>query len=165
MDSVDKIIKQWHEERPDLDVSPMELIGRIKRLSNYFSREMDKTFSTYGLNGASFDVLATLRRSGDPCALSPGDLLSSAMVTSGTMTNRIDQLVKSGLVERKKNSSDARRFIVHLTAEGRRLIDKILEEHVKTQKRLLVTVDDRDREKINSLLRDILIGVEGNSVK
>jgi len=157
MDRVDEIIKQWHQERPDLNVEPMEVIGRIKQLSQYFLREMDKTFSAHGLNGAKFDVLATIRRSGAPYGLSPSDLMASTMVTSGTMTNRIDQLVKDGLVERTPNPQDARGFIISLTNKGHALIDRVLNEHVKTQAQLTAVLTKEDRKTLNSILRKFLI--------
>jgi len=160
MDRVDKIIKQWHQERPDLDVEPMEVIGRIKQLSQYLLREMDKTFSVHGLNSASFDVLATIRRSGEPYGLSPSDLMASTMVTSGTMTNRIDQLVKAKLVERKPNQQDARSFIISLTIEGRVLIDRVLNDHVKTQTKLTTVLTKEDKRSLNTILRKFLINTE-----
>lgn len=160
MDRVDKIIKQWNQEKPELDVGPMEIIGRIKQLSQYFVREMDKTFSSYGLNGASFDVLATLRRSGSPYHLSPGELMNSTMVTSGTMTNRVDQLVAAGLVERKQNPQDARGFIISMTKKGHALIDQVLDEHVKTQARLTTVLSQKDKQSLNCLLRKLLADTE-----
>jgi DNA-binding MarR family transcriptional regulator len=98
VDKVDKVIEQWNQARPDLDVSSMSVVGRFKRITQHLGLEMAKTFADHGLNLASFDVLATLRRSGPPYALSPNDLLGTMMVTSGTMTNRVDQLSKAGLV-------------------------------------------------------------------
>ncbi len=160
MDRVDKIIKQWHQERPDLDVEPMEVIGRIKQLSQYLLREMDKTFSVHGLNGASFDVLATIRRSGAPYGLSPSDLMASTMVTSGTMTNRVDQLVKAGLVERTPNPKDARGFIISLTKKGHVLIDQVLNDHVKTQAKLTTVLTEADKKSLNSILRKFLINAD-----
>ena len=160
MDRVDKIIKQWHRERPELDVEPMEIIGRIKQSSQYLSREMDKTFSRHGLNGASFDVLATIRRSGAPYSLSPSDLMASTMVTSGTMTNRIDQLVKAGLVERTPNPQDSRGFIISLTNKGHVLIDRVLNDHVKTQAQLTAALTEKDKKSLNSILRKFLINAE-----
>ncbi len=157
MDRVDKIIEQWHQERPDLDVEPMEVIGRIKQLSQHLVREMDKTFCVHGLNGAKFDVLATIRRSGAPYGLSPSDLMASTMVTSGTMTNRIDQLVKVGLVERISNPKDARSFIISLTNEGHSLIDKVLNDHVETQTRLIAVLTKEDRKSINLILKKFLM--------
>jgi DNA-binding MarR family transcriptional regulator len=157
MDRVDKIIKQWNQERPDLDAEPMEIIGRILQLSQYLSRGMGKTFSVHGLNGAKFDVLATIRRSGAPCGLTPSDLMASTMVTSGTMTNRIDQLVKAGLVERTPNPQDARGFIISLTNEGHSLIDRVLNEHVKTQAQLTSVLTKDDKKSLNIILRKFLV--------
>ena len=133
MDHVDRILAQWRQERPDLDVGPMGLIGRAKRLTLCLTREMEKTWSRFCLNAASFDVLATLRRSGAPFRLSPSDLMASTMVTSGTMTNRIDQLEKAGLVERKQSPEDGRSFQVCLTDKGFAVIDEAVTAHVATQ--------------------------------
>lgn len=163
MDRVDNIIEQWHQERPDLDVEPMEIIGRIRQLSQHLMREMDKTFSAHGLTGASFDVLATIRRSGAPYGLSPSDLINSTMVTSGTMTNRIDQLVKTGLVERTPNPQDARGFIISLTKDGRQLIDRVLDDHVKKQAQLTEVLSPSDTKLLNSVLRKFLIDVENKA--
>lgn len=160
MNHVDKIIESWHQERPDLNVDAMEIIGRIKQVSQYFVREMDKTFSIHDLNGANFDVLATLRRSGKPYGLSPSDLMASTMVTSGTMTNRIDQLVKTKLVERTPNPADARGFIVTLTAEGFELINRVLNDHVKTQNELTALLTKVEKKSLNSILRKILSNTE-----
>src|SRR3954470_5938087 len=136
MDHVHEILAQWRKERPDLDTSPMATTGRVKRLGHFFTREMERTWAKFGLRQASFDVLATLRRSGPPYTLSPGELVTSTMVTSGTMTNRIDQLEKAGLVIRTQKEHDKRSFEVALTPKGLALIDKAVEKHVKTLHRL-----------------------------
>lgn len=161
MDKVDRIVSQWQQERPDLDVGSMELIGRFKRIGQFLGLEMTKTFADYGLNAANFDVLATLRRSGAPYALSPNELINSTMVTSGTMTNRIDQLVKSGLVERIRNKEDARSVVVSLSNKGIKLIDSMLATHVDTQDRLMAGLTAEEKKRLNSLMRKILIGFEG----
>ena len=160
MDHVDRILAQWRTERPDLEVEPMGLIGRIKRLMAHLSREMGETWTEHGLNAASFDVLATLRRSGPPFALSPGDLIASTMVTSGTMTNRIDQLEKAGLVERKQSDEDRRSFLISLTDKGFRVIDAAVEAHVETQSKLVSGLSKKDREQLDSLLRAFLMNFE-----
>ena len=152
MDHVDKVLAQWKTERPDLDVTPMGVIGRIKRLSTFLTREMEKTWERHGLNAASFDVLATLRRSGPPYALSPGDLIAWTMVTSGTMTNRIDQLVKSGHVARIRNPDDGRGFLISLTDQGFETIEAAVTDHVATQHRLTEGLSAQDQELLNSLL-------------
>lgn len=101
MDAVDRILKQWAIARPDLDTSAMGPIYRLSRVFYHLTRRMGETFARHGLNAAGFDVLATLRRSPPPHALSPGELMASMMITSGTMTNRVDQLAKAGLVTRQ----------------------------------------------------------------
>lgn len=156
MDHVDEILAQWRNERPDLDVAPMGLIGRMKRLTQVLSREMEKTWSEFDLNAASFDVLATLRRSGPPFRLSPAGLIASTMVTSGTMTNRIDQLEKAGLVERVQNPNDGRSFLISLTESGFRIIDAAVAAHVKTQERLVSGLSTQERRQLDGLLRTYL---------
>lgn len=162
MDRVDKIRAQWNRERPDLDVAPMELIGRFMRISRHLSLGMDKTFAAHGLNGASFDVLATLRRSGPPYRLSPGDLLATMMVTSGTMTNRIDQLENAGLVERIHNPKDGRSVIISLTDKGFAMVDAAVTAHVKTQAKLTSGLSARERATLNKLLVKYLRSFEEN---
>ena len=160
MDKVDKIIEQWGRERPGLDVTSMGLIGRFLKITQHLSLEMAKTFSEHGLNSANFDVLATLRRSGPPYALSPNDLIVSTMVTSGTMTNRIDQLTKAGLVERIQNPNDRRSVVVSLTKKGFTVIDPMLEAHVATQNRLTSGLSQGESKKLNVLLRKFLMSLE-----
>jgi len=160
MDKVDKIIEQWNQEWPDLDVTSMGLIGRFKRITQCLSLEMAKTFTEYGLNPANFDVLATLRRSGPPYELSPNDLIASTMVTSGTMTNRIDQLIKAGLVERVQNKNDRRSVVVSLTKKGFTIIDQTLKAHVETQSRLTSGLTEGDIKKLNVLLRKFMMSLE-----
>lgn len=163
MDHVDRILAQWRRERPELDVSPMGLIGRLKRLSICLTREMEKTWTDFGLNAASFDVLATLRRAGPPFRLSPGDLIASTMVTSGTMTNRIDQLEKAGLVERVRNPDDGRGFLISLTDDGFRVIDAAVAAHVATQEKLVAGLSKRERQDLDALLKTFLAEFEGGS--
>ena len=160
MDKINNIIKQWNNERPDLDVSSMGLIGRFKKINSLLVKEMDKTFTDYDLNHASFDVLATLRRSGKPYALSPNELLATMMVTSGTMTNRIDRLVKAGLVKRIANPNDGRGFIISLTDSGFSLIDKAVTAHVETQTKLTSGLSAKEQQQLNELLSKFLNSVE-----
>ncbi|MBR0663938.1 MarR family transcriptional regulator [Roseomonas hellenica] len=161
MDRVDVILAQWRRERPDLDTGPMGLIGRIRRVAAHLSRGMEKTFMAHGLNGASFDVLATLRRSGPPYALSPGDLLETMMITSGTMTNRIDQLEKAGLVARAHNPEDRRSVIISLTKKGFATIDAAVTAHVATQARLVAALSPEERAMLNAVLGKYMAGFEG----
>lgn len=156
MDQVDRVLAQWRQERPDLEVAPMGMIGRIKRLNLYFVRSMEKTWAAHGLNAASFDLLATLRRSGAPYSLSPGDLMAWTMVTSGTMTHRIDQMEKAGLVERTRNPEDGRSFLISLTEEGYKVIDAAVTAHVSTQAKLIAVLSDEQRGHLDDLLRQLL---------
>lgn len=155
MDAVDQILAQWNAARPDLNVRAMGPLGRFKRVAQIFNREMSVTFEKYGLNAAGFDVLATLRRT-PPHALSAGELMSSMMITSGTMTNRIDQLAKSGLVRRTADPKDARKAVVQLTEAGRSLIDQAVSEHVKTQAGLLARLEEEEISTLDQILRKLL---------
>ncbi len=160
MDHVDKILTQWNRERPDLDVSAMGLLGRLARLRAHLSREIEQVFTEHGLTSASFDVLAALRRSGPPFQLSPGDLMATTMVTSGTMTNRIDQLEKAGLVERLDNPDDRRGVIIALTEEGLKRVEAAVTDHVANQHRLLKGLESEDRQALDALLRKLLAAYE-----
>lgn len=152
MFDIDQIRAQWAQQRPDIDTAPMGLIGRVTRLSALFNDAMAKNFSNHGLSAASFDVLATLLRSGPPHSLSPNQLLATMMVTSGTMTNRIDQLEKDGLVARVPNPDDKRSIHVQLTARGIQRIDAALGDHVKLQAQLVQGLDLDDQATLNAIL-------------
>lgn len=162
MFDMNEIRAQWAKQRPDIDTEPMALIGRIIRLSAHLSAEMTKTFAKHGLNAASFDVLATLLRSGEPHALSPNDLLATMMVTSGTMTNRVDQLEKEGLVARIQNPNDKRSVLVQLTSIGREKINAAVTEHVDTQKSLIEAFPEEARTTLNELLQNYLSEIDKN---
>ncbi len=163
MDRIDKILAQWRRERPDLDTTAMGLFGRMRNLTLHLSREMEKTFAGFDLNSANFDMLATLRRSGEPYTLSPSDLMETMMVTSGTMTNRIDQLEKAGLVARSQNPNDGRSFLVSLTPKGFELIDAAVTAHVETQVRLISTLSEEERTALDGLLRTYLASFESST--
>jgi DNA-binding MarR family transcriptional regulator len=160
MDRIDKILEQWRRERPDLDTTAMGLFGRMRNLTLHLSREMEKTFARFDLNSANFDMLATLRRSGEPYTLSPSDLMDTMMVSSGTMTNRIDQLEKAGLVTRSQNPNDGRSFLISLTPEGFKLIDAAVTAHVETQARLVSSLSQEERAALDGLLRNYLASFE-----
>lgn len=159
-DLVDKILEQWHSERPNLDVSPMAILGRTPRLAKHLTREISETLSKFDLNPGEFDVLATLRRSGKPYQLSPTDLYNSMMVTSGTMTNRIDGLEKAKLVERRPDPSDRRGILIHLTDKGFKLIEEAVEAHVENGHRIFSVLEESELETLNILLRKLLISLE-----
>lgn len=160
MDAVDKILAQWNRERPDLDVGPMGLLGRLARLRNHIARETDAELARHGLNSSSFDVLATLRRSGPPYRLSPSDFMETMMITSGTMTNRIDQLEKAGMVERLDNPEDRRGVIIALTDKGFETVDKAVTGHVANQHRLVSALSKHEHKELDALLAKFLLAYE-----
>ncbi|MGH3934738.1 MAG: MarR family winged helix-turn-helix transcriptional regulator [Pseudonocardiaceae bacterium] len=155
-DHVDRVLEQWSTQRPDLDVSPMAVLGRLSRLSRLIGAELGRTFSAHGLDAASFDVLATLRRSGPPHRLTPGELMRAAMVTSGAITQRLDRLQARGLVTRTPSEADGRGVRVALTDDGRALIDRALPDHVDTEKRLLAALTSTQRDALADALRTLL---------
>ncbi|MEV0029244.1 MarR family transcriptional regulator [Nocardia sp. NPDC050793] len=152
-DAVDLITEHWGRERPDVDVSPMHIIGRITRLSRLLEQDLKRFFAGHGLEFWEFDVLATLRRSGGAEGLTAGALNRAAMVTSGAITNRIDRLAAKGLVERVPSAEDRRSIRVRLTAEGRKLVDELLPLHIANEQRLLEALGAQDREELTALLR------------
>jgi len=158
MDHVDHILAQWRSERPDLDVAPMGLLGRLHRLSTHLGREVEAVLLKHGLSSSAFDVLATLRRAGSPYRLSPGDLLAMTMVSSGTMTNRIDQLEKAGLVERIHNPQDRRSVLISLTEQGFAIVEEAVGAHVENQHRLVAHLSEEERVALNGLLKRFLQG-------
>ncbi|SHN22266.1 MarR family winged helix-turn-helix transcriptional regulator [Streptomyces yunnanensis] len=155
-DHVDLVLEQWATQRPDLDASPMAVIGRLKRLSRLIEAELRRTFSTHGLDAASFDVLATLRRSDPPHHLTPTELMRAAMVTSGAITQRLDRLESRGLVTRIPSESDGRGIHVALTDDGRALIDQALPDHIDTENRLLTALTTTQRDTLADALRALL---------
>jgi DNA-binding MarR family transcriptional regulator len=155
-DAVDAITAQWNRERPDLDVWPMGIVGRINRLSRLLDKELKDFFAGHGLEFFEFDVMATLRRSGAPFELSAGDLLKAAMVTSGAITNRIDRMEAKGLVERVRDDRDRRSVRIRLTPAGLALIDDLVGRHIANEARLLAGLAPADREALVPLLRAML---------
>jgi DNA-binding MarR family transcriptional regulator len=153
-DAVDRITAQWRSERPDLDSAPIEVVGRITRLSALIQRELERVFARHGLAGGDFDVLATLRRSGGP--LTPGELSRSTMVTTGGMTKRLDRLEGLGLIRRQPDPRDRRGRLIALTDDGRALIDRAVEAHLENEERLLAHLPAAKRKQLAALLRDLL---------
>ena len=160
MDHVDNVIEQWRCEKPHLNTQSMATVGRIKRLSLFFGREMEKTFKSFGLNAASFDMLATLLRSGPPYTLSPSELMASTMVTSGTMTNRIDQLEKAGLITRTQSESDKRSVMITLNEKGHSLINKAILSHVETLDGLTSMLSGTEAAILNNILKKMNVHFE-----
>lgn len=157
-DAVDRITAQWRTERPDLDSSPMEVIGRITRASVLIQRELERVFALHGLAGGDFDVLATLRRSGTP--VTPGELSRSTMVTTGGMTKRLDRLESLGLIRRQPDPNDRRGRLIALTDVGRALCDRAVEAHLENEERLLAELPVAKREQLAALLRELLIALD-----
>lgn len=160
MDKIDAILAQWQQQRPDLDMGPMGPIGRLKRCAALLQPKLDRVFSEYGLSFWEFDVLATLRRSGAPYCLAPTELFSTLMITSGTMTHRMNQLEKRGLIERLANPEDARSKLVKLSGEGLQLIDKTVEAHIENERKIVADLSESQLQQIDDSLRTLLAVLE-----
>ncbi|TRC75811.1 MarR family transcriptional regulator [Mesorhizobium sp. WSM4310] len=157
MDRAAKAIEQWKRERPDLDVSPMGVLGRLNEASSLIARDrLAPLFAQFGLQAGEFDVLATLRRSGSPYALTPTDLYEATMVTSGAMTNRLDRLEKAGLILRGPHPNDRRGIVVQLTEKGLALIDEALTAHVANEHEILAGLTPAERETLSHLLEKLI---------
>lgn len=158
-DRIDRILAQWNRERPDLDTRVMGLIGRIQRAAAALRPRLDDAHGLSGLQGESFDVLASLRRAGRPYQLSPTQLYREMMLTSGAMTNRIDRLEEAALVSRRPDPRDRRGTLVRLTAKGKTVIDAATTEHVANQERLLSGLSEREQQQLAELLRKLLLSL------
>jgi DNA-binding MarR family transcriptional regulator len=154
-DHVDFVLDQWRREWPELDRSPMGVVGRINRLSQVFTDEIESVFAQHGLNGGEFDVLATLRRHGSPYKLTPTELCRATMVTSGGMTKRLTALEGRGLVKRTSDQNDRRSKSVELTPAGRKLVDRVLPEHTANQARLIAALGRKERTDLARLLAEL----------
>lgn len=155
-DKVDIIIEQWKKEIPDLSVRAMGVLGRLQRISKHAERSLGNNFLKFNLNTGEFDVLATLRRAGDPYMLKPTELYNLLMITSGAMTNRIDTLEKKALVERVSDPSDRRTVYVKLTEKGLELINEAIYDHVQDEEKLLEELTKDEVEILNDILKKIL---------
>ena len=156
-DEVDAIVASWTRERPDLDVAPLEVLSRVSRLARHLDRARRAAFDAHGLEAWEFDVLAALRRGGAPYELSPGALMASTLVTSGTMTNRIDRLEEKDLVRRGPDPHDRRGVLVRLTDQGRADVDATLEDLLEHERSILAVLGPRDRERLADLLRELVL--------
>jgi DNA-binding MarR family transcriptional regulator len=155
-DEVDDLVAAWQAERPDLDVRPMQVLSRVSRLARHLDRERRSAFAAHDLESWEFDVLAALRRQGAPYELSPGALLRTTLVTSGTMTNRIDRLEQAGLVRRRPDPQDKRGVLVTLTAAGQARVDEALTDLLAAEQALLAGLTDSSRHTLAGLLRVLL---------
>ncbi len=156
-DAVDRITSQWNAVRSDVDVSPIKVIGRVSRLSRLVDRRLAKNFARYGIENWMYDVLATLRRSGEPYELAAGDLVRHTMVTTGAITNRIDRLEQRGLVARTTSTADRRKVIVRLTTQGLKLVDDIVSTHMATEREILAALTPRQQNDLAKYLRTTLL--------
>ena len=152
-DHVDEVVGQWELERPDVDVSGMAVIGRITRLNQALRPRLNTVFASHDLESWEFDVLATLLRNGVPYQLTPGELLDSMMITSGTMTNRIKRLEERGLVERVASPIDRRQVLVTLTDTGLAKVDAALVDHAANEAKIIASLTERQRDQLVKLLR------------
>jgi len=152
VDRVGRIQAEWARERPDLDVRPQGVFGRLHRLGAALTEELTVVFREHGLGEGDFDVLATLRRAGEPFERTPTELAEHTMVTTGAMTKRIDRLVARGLATRRASDTDGRGRVVALTPAGRRLIDVAFEEHLRNEERLLGGLTMPERAQLEALL-------------
>lgn len=159
-DAVDRIAEQWRSVRPELDVTPMEIIGRVSRLSRLVDRRLAENFARHGIEAWMYDVLATLRRSGEPYELTAGDLVTQTMITTGAMTNRIDRLEERGLVERDSAPDDRRKVIVRLTREGLALVDDVAPGHLDVEREILSPLTARQQTELITVLRKLLAEFE-----
>lgn len=152
LDHVGRIVAQWSRERPDLDVTPQGIIGRLHRLAARLTEELVAVYGRFGLGEGEFDVLATLRRAGAPYELTPGELAAQTMVSSGAVTKRVDRCVEQGWVTRRVSDSDGRGRMIALTPAGVALIDEAFGAHMANEHRLVAMLDEPERLRLAQLL-------------
>ncbi len=156
-DHVDFVVGQWSSAMPELDASSMKIFGRMLRLLKHLGKEWTQAMAQFGFREGEFDVLATLRRAGEPYCLSPTELYKSLLITSGAMTNRVNHLERQGLIQRVADRADKRSTLVSLTPHGKDLIERALIVHTQTQNALLKNLSDAQRAQLESLLRELLL--------
>jgi DNA-binding MarR family transcriptional regulator len=162
-DEVDRIVDAWLRERPDLDFSPLQVLSRVARLARHLDRARRTAFDRSDLESWEFDVLAALRRAGTPYQLSPKALLQQTLVSSGTMTNRIDRLVSRGLVERRTDPNDGRGILVQMTGQGLTRVDAAITRLVDAESELLASLSPVDQERLSGLLRKLSLDFDVES--
>ena len=159
-DHVDELMEQWARERPDLDLGPMATFGRYGRLAAHATRAIGSVFDEHGLHSGEFDVLAALRRSGDPFVMTPTALARVLMLSPGGMTNRLDRLEGAGPIARRPDPDDRRSSLVVLTPAGRELVDLVVTEHLANEARLLEPLSAAERAAFDRALRKLLAQFE-----
>jgi DNA-binding MarR family transcriptional regulator len=158
-DGVDLILEQWRRERPDLDPSPIGVIGRISRLARELELRLEDVYRQQGLEPGWHDVLATLRRSGPPYRLRPSDFSGALMLTSSGTTKRLDRLEQAGLITREPDPADRRGTLIALTDKGRELIDRATDAHLANERRLLGALSAKERDQLADVLRKLQLGL------
>jgi DNA-binding MarR family transcriptional regulator len=164
-DRVDVLLCQWRKERGDLDVSPMEIIGRVFRLGRLIDQALKPIIEKADLTVPEFDILAVLRRSGEPFRLPVWKLREFSLLSSGAMTNRLDRVESKGLVERIPNPEDRRGVLVELTSKGNDAIENILPERIDQAKKQVSSLSSSERKQLAGLLRKLLAGMESHDSK
>lgn len=160
MDPIEKILEQWRQERPDLDLSPMNVFGRIGVLARVLEARTEQVFARHGLRQGEFDVLSALRRSGPPYTLIPSELSATLMMSRAGMTNRLDRLESAGLVERTLDPADRRSFRITLTKQGHTLIDAALTDHAATLQHLTEGLPTEEQKALATSLRKLLAALQ-----
>jgi DNA-binding MarR family transcriptional regulator len=155
-DEVDELVEAWRRQRPDLDAEPLQVLSRISRLARHLDLARRSAFASHRLEPWEFDVLSALRRQGPPFQMTPGALLRATLVTSGTMTNRVDRLTEAGLVRREPDPRDKRGVLVTLTSAGRTTVDAALADLLDREHELLAGLDGDERHTLADLLRTLL---------
>jgi len=158
-DGVDRILDQWRQERPDLDPSPIGIVGRVSRLARELEQRLEPVYKAHGLESGWHDVLATLRRTGPYHRLRPTDLTESLMLTSSGTTKRLDRLEQAGLIQREPDPDDRRGTLISLTPAGHELIDSVTEAHLDNERRLLAALDETEQRALADLLRKLRLGL------
>jgi DNA-binding MarR family transcriptional regulator len=158
-DGVDEILEQWRRERPDLDPSPIGVIGRISRLARELEQRLEPVYREHGLEPGWHDVLATLRRSGPPYRLRPSEFTSALMLTSSGTTKRLDRLEQAGLITREADPQDRRGILIRLTPAGLELIDGLTSAHLENERRILAALSEAEQRRLADLLRTLQLGL------
>lgn len=158
IDRVERFVEQWREQRPDLDPSPMAIIGRMRRVSDDFTASLIENYRRFGIGEGEFDVLCALRRAGDPFALPQREIAEHTMVTAGATSKRVDRLMAGGLVSRHPLVVDGRGRVVTLTRSGRMLIDEMYPVHLTTEEALLAPLNAAERAQLEVLLIKLAVG-------
>jgi DNA-binding MarR family transcriptional regulator len=160
-DHVAGIAEQWRRERPDLDLDPLLVVGRIEWIQARLDAALRPLFAEAGLGNGDFTALSALRRSGPPYALSPGELATVMLVTTGAVTKRVDRLLAQGLVTRGPAASDGRGRVVALTERGRELVDRLIERHLANEQRLVGALTAPERRRLAELLHLLAVSLDG----